>query len=163
MRTKTLPLFLLCLSVSLAAWGCSSREGTPVAGEDSTLVYRSKSTEGIEASITFCSRISKKTGKPLGAGSSFVMEEDAKVRALVYLRGMPPSSGRELLFHLVWTGPDGKEFYTKRIPLVSSGEPAELETSISIPPSRRDPGMYALEVYLFRERIAEKSFELRAS
>ena len=44
----------------------------------------------------------------------------------------------------------------------SDAAEATLKSSISTPPGKRDPGTYSLQVYLFRELIAEKSFQLRA-
>jgi hypothetical protein len=68
---------------------------------------------------------------------------------------------RELMFHLVWIGPNDREFYTKRIDFDATETPARLVNSISIPPSRRTPGRYTLRVYLFRELIAEKDVLLQ--
>jgi hypothetical protein len=166
MRVTVAGLVLLLVGfayLGLGPAGCSSRVETAVAEADSTLVHPPKSPDGLRASITFCRKVSEKTGKPIGASQVFTMREKGKVRALVHLENPLALGERELMFHLVWIRPDGKEFYTKRIDLDPTGSDAALVGSISIPPGRRDPGIYRLQVFLFRELIAEKSFELRSA
>jgi hypothetical protein len=132
----------------------------PSADADSTVVWASKDPAGVAAGITLCRAFRRKSGEPIGAGRAFTLADDAKVRALVRLRGLPEDGGRALMFHVVWLGPGNDEIYTKRVDLVPEGTEGELRSAISIPPHRRDPGIYALRVYLFRELIAEKRFEL---
>jgi len=67
---------------------------------------------------------------------------------------------RELMFHLDWIGDNGKSFYRKQIDISPDDSSSTINTSISIPPDRRQPGNYILRIYLFRELIAEKKFEL---
>lgn len=129
--------------------------------EDSTLVYPSRKAGGVGARITLYEKRSTKSGKLLGEGRLFTMGEDEKVRALVEIENGRALGEAPLLFHLVWLDPKGKSIYTKRIDQ-HPGDPTEpLEGSISIPPDKREPGLYTLRVYLFRELIAEKTFEVR--
>ena len=147
--------------VQLASSGCSTRSETPAVAADSTLVYRAKDPGGLEASITLCSKSpSKKTGKRRGVSEVFTADEDAKVYAFVDLENHFALGNRLLEFHIVWIGPDGTSFYKKRVEYVPTDSTVTLQSRISIPPERRDPGRYALRVYFFRELIAERDFEV---
>jgi hypothetical protein len=66
------------------------------------------------------------------------------------------------MFHLEWLSPDGETVYKKRIDWAPNSSTATLKSSIAIDPDRRSPGRYSFRVYLFRELMAEKRFELRA-
>jgi hypothetical protein len=160
---RAIPAVLLGGLASLFVPGCSSRVETPVADADSTLVYAPKQADGVTATITLCRKVGSKTGKRFGVGRVFTLGEKAKVRALIDLENPFALGERDLMFHLVWLGPNDREFYTKRIDYTPSDSSATLKSTISIPPDRRDPGDYALQVYLFRELIAEKRFRLRAA
>jgi hypothetical protein len=67
----------------------------------------------------------------------------------------------DLMFHIDWIGPDGQSFYMKRADLSAGDSTSRLESSISVSPDKRPPGDYLLRIYLFRELIAEKYFELK--
>ncbi len=67
------------------------------------------------------------------------------------------------MFHVDWIDPEGRSFYLKRIDLLPGDSTASLISSISVSPDKRLPGKYLLRIYLFRELIAEKYFELRDS
>ncbi len=159
-RRAPATLYLAILTLALAS-GCSSRSEVPVVEPDSTLSYPAKKPDGITASITLCRDVSKKTGKRLGTGRVFTLAKGARVHAFVDLEN-PYALGQRLLkFHLVWSTADGNVFYQKQIAFDPSDEDTMLKSSISIRPSRRDPGDYTFRVYLFRELIAEKNFRLR--
>ena len=64
------------------------------------------------------------------------------------------------MFHFDWIGPDGETFYMKRVYLSQQDSTLTISSSISISPEQRDTGEYKLRVYLFRELIAEKKFEV---
>ena len=64
---------------------CSDRIDTPSEGKNYTKIYHSKSSNGIEASITFCERISKQTGAPVKPGSIFTTKANSKVYSLIEL------------------------------------------------------------------------------
>jgi hypothetical protein len=162
MRTMNRAVSFLAVLALLATTGCSSRVESGVADADSTLVYASKEADGVTARITLCRKIGSKTGRRIGVGQVFTIGEKSKVRALIDLENELALGERRLMFHLVWLGPGDREFYTKRIDHDPSDKPAPLASSISIYPGKREPGSYALQVYLFRELIAEKRFELRS-
>lgn len=145
-----------------ASSGCSSRVETAVVTEDSTLVYPSRQPGGVNAHITLCRKVGEKTGRPIGAGRAFTLRPDAKVVALVDLENREALGQRDLMFHLEWLSPDGETVYKKRIDCASNDSTATLKSSIAIDPDRRSPGRYSFRVYLFRELMAEKRFELRA-
>jgi len=152
---------LLALGVLLAIGsGCSSRVETPVTEADSTFVYPSKEPGGVKASITFCTKVSKRTGRRRGVGQDFTMKRKAKGRALVDLENTTTQDHATLPFHLVWLRPDGKRIYKKHFEHAPGDSITLLQSSLSIPPEKRDPGTYSLRVYLFRELIAEKFFRV---
>ena len=94
--------------------GCSSRNEEPTIKEDSTIVYLPKKPVGVVANITLCKKVGK-TGKRIGAGTSFTIKDKAKVYAFFDLKNQEKFTGKELMFHIEWMGPDGKSFYRKRI------------------------------------------------
>lgn len=161
-RTSALPVLLLWSLAPLALGGCSSRVETPTVLSDSTLAYSSKSPGGVDATITLCRKVGSKSGKRYGAGQVFTIGEKSKVRALIDLENVRALGDRDLMFHVVWLGPGDDRLYKKRIDYTPDDSSTTLSSSISIPPDRREPGDYKLRVYLFRELIAEKPFELRA-
>lgn len=146
--------------VLLISSGCSSRNETPVVEEDSTIVYTPKDSSGISAKITLCRRVSKKTGKRIGAGTVFNIKDKAKVRALVDLINVENQSYPELIFHLDWIGPNDRSFFRKGINVSPEDSVTTIRSAISISPEKRKAGRYTFRVYLFRELIAEKNFNL---
>jgi hypothetical protein len=156
----TLSLFFISLLL-IALSGCSSRRETPVTTEDSTIVYPPNKVEGINAKISFCKKISKKTGEKIGQGTAFTINEKTKVYAIVELEDKESSKYQELMFHIDWIGPNGKSFYKKRIDIAPTDSSSTIKSSISTTPDKRQPGIYIFRVFLFRELIAEKKFELQ--
>jgi len=140
--------------------GCGSRDETPVADADSTLVYVPKSGQGPTARITLCRRVSQKSGRRLGVSRVFTLGEQADVEACVDVENALALGSRELMFHLAWLGPGEDEFFTKRVDITPTDSVMTISSSISIPVGKREPGEYALKVYLFRELIAQKRFLL---
>ena len=140
--------------------GCSTRNQPPVISADSTIVYLPKNPDDISADITFCSRISKKTGEPVGEGTIFSIKGNAKVFALINLKNLENYPDKDLMFHIDWTDPEGNSFYKKRIDLLTNDSSSAITSSISISPDKRQAGNYTLRFYLFRELIAEKKFLL---
>ena len=147
--------FLMLIGV-----GCSSRIETPVTEADSTIVYPAKKHDGIMAGITLYRKINKKTGKRIGEGTIFTIRENEKLRASINLKNRFAHVDRNLMFHIDWIGTNGRSFYLKQIDLSPTDSSSTINTSISIPPDKRQPGKYCLRIYLFRELIAEKKFEL---
>lgn len=161
-KLKLFTSFLILIALlQIVNSGCSSRDEIPVITSDSTIMYPAKKTDGINAEITLCKSISKKTGKRVGAGMVFTLGEKENVRAFADLENVIFDNNRDLMFHLVWIGPDGNSFYAKRIDLTTSDTSSTINSSIAISPEKRQPGKYLLQLYLFRELIAEKRFELR--
>ncbi len=66
MKRRIFLLFSIVLTW-VVFYNCSDRLDIPTIEKDSTIVYPSKSENGISAKITFSNKISKKTGKPLKA------------------------------------------------------------------------------------------------
>jgi hypothetical protein len=155
-------LLVAAAGLLAVASGCSSRVEVPEETASSTLSFAPRSGEGVTAEITLCRYVSKKTGEPVGTGQEFTIGEKSKVRALVALDGVPDARERPLDFHVVWLGPDRREFYTKRLEHACGDDGDVLESAVSMRPGRREPGDYAVQIYLFRELIAEKRFEVLA-
>lgn len=145
-------ILIICIS------GCSSRKEKPVILNDSTIVYSSISETGIQPKITLSNKISKKTGKPIKPGWVFDLKDHSKLYASVDLQ--KSVNERELMFHIDWINPEGKSFYKKRIDISPSDSSSRIISSISITPEKRKTGNYFVRVYLFRELIAEKKFQL---
>ncbi|MCX6234781.1 MAG: hypothetical protein NT175_08660 [Bacteroidetes bacterium] len=160
MKLFTSTMFLITFLL-LVVTGCSSRIDVPVTVADSTIVYPAKKADGISAKITLCRKISKKTGNRIDAGTVFTIKEKESIYAFVDLENCFVHGVRTLMFHLDWIDTSGRSFYRKRIDLSPDDTTTTLNSSISISPDKRQPGEYLLRVYLFRELIAEKKFELR--
>lgn len=156
-------IFLIGLFVALVAiQGCSSRSNTPVVGEDQTIIYPPKSPNDLSATMTLCRKISKKTGKPVGAGTVFKIKEKENLRAVVDLENPFTHGSHDLMFHFDWIKPDGKSLFLKPVNLSLNDSTNTLISSISISHEVREPGEYLLKLYYFRELIAEKKFTLIA-
>ena len=151
---------VLSMAVALVVMGCSSRDRSPEMLEDSTIIYPSKSTNGIYATITFSKKISKKTGKPLNVSSTFKLNSKTRLYATINLQNYESENGKEFLFHIDWLDSTGNSFFKKRIDFSPSDSALTITSSISISPKKRKVGNYYLRVYLFRELIAEKEFQL---
>lgn len=141
--------------------GCSSRSKTPVIGSDSTITYPAKNIEDISAKIIFCRDEDKKSGSRIGEGKVFTIQENKNVQAFVEFDHRSFYGNKEIMLHLDWIDPNGRSFYRKQVNLSPDDSSSVVNSSISISPDKRSPGAYKLQVYLFRELIAEKIFELR--
>ncbi len=64
------------------------------------------------------------------------------------------------MFHIDWIDSTGNSLYKKRIDLSPSDSSSRIISSISLSPPKRKVGEYIVRVYLFRELIAEKKFQL---
>ena len=159
MIDKKLILFLIIL-LQFFLTVCSDRVETPSEGENSTTIYHSKSVNGIEASITFCEKIKSQTGEPVSEDTVFNLNEDSKVYSIVNLKNRELNTDKDLMFHIDWLDSTGNSFFKKRIDLNNDDSSSSLLSLINISPDKRQAGKYSLRVYLFRELIAEKNFEL---
>ena len=140
--------------------GCSSRKEKPVILNDSTIVYPAKSETGLELKITLSNKISKKTGKPINTGRVFKLKDNSKLFATVDLEDQTEEKNKKLMFHIDWIDSSGNSLYKKRIDFSPNDSSSSLISSISISPQKRKVGNYTVRVYLFRELIAEKKFQL---
>jgi hypothetical protein len=113
--------------------------------------------DGPVASISFCSRVGKESGTLYGVSDVFTLRDEAKVYGVIDLTNVRP--GEELVLHVLWLTPDGRDAFLKRVVVKPDGPEARVETSLSLSPRRRDPGAYRLKVYLFRMLLAEKPVE----
>lgn len=118
-------------------------------------------TKKVKSSITFCSNVDKKTTKRTGINSIFNLGTKAKVYACVDLSNCLVFGERELNFRLKWVDTDGKTMFSKRFNFAPNKSSKTLISAISISPKKREKGDYKLQVLLFNELIAEKSFTLR--
>ena len=156
---KCFQIYFFILLVLLIA-GCSDRIETPVTGDHNTIYHLPKNENGISAEIILASQTDTKTGTPVDNNDVFVMREDAKVNAFIQIKNRKLYLDKELVFHIDWIKPDGNSFFRKQINLESGDSTSVIESSISIPPERKDSGFYFLRIYLFRELITERKFEL---
>jgi uncharacterized protein YcfL len=117
-------------------------------------------TDSITANIILCKKISKKTGKPIGVGTVFTIDDKAKVKAVVNFQKQEIKTNEQLKFYFNWIGPDGKSFYKKRMVYTTSNPSFTLTNSISITPGKRQPGSYILRISFRKKIIAEQKFEL---
>ena len=150
-----IPFILLILT------GCSGRYETPVVLEDSTIFYPSKTAGGIEAAITLCTGVDKKTGEKTGVGSVFTIIEKENLLAFIDLKNLKNQPYRELMFHIDWVDSSGKSMYLKRVYVSPADTITSLASAVNISPEKRKPGSYEIRVYYFRELMAVKKFALR--
>lgn len=147
--------------VQILSTGCTERASDPVILPDSTIVFPSKKPDGISAKITFSRYLAQKTGRQSAISTVFPLKKDGSVYAVIDLENRIIGTDLELMFHVDWIDPEGRSFYLKRIDLSPGDSTASLVSSVSVSADRRPPGEYLLRIYLFRELIAEKYFELR--
>ncbi len=95
-----------------------------------------------------------------GEEHSFEIEEGARVQATVRLDNVYARGKRPLMIHFVWTNPAQKRVFKRMVEYMPNDSTQSLTSSLSITPTKRSAGHYSLQVFLFREQIAEKSFEL---
>ncbi|MCU0332365.1 MAG: hypothetical protein MUC75_03220 [Ignavibacteriaceae bacterium] len=117
-------------------------------------------SDNIMASLVLCRKISKKTGNPVGAATTFTIKEKAKVKAVVSIEKQDIKTNEQMKFYFNWIGPDGKSFYKKRVVYSTSNPFFTVSNSISITPEKRQPGKYKVRVSYRKKIIAEQKFEL---
>jgi hypothetical protein len=108
---------LLALAICLQT-GCE-QYGTPTPehiGDSLTValpeIYAATAGEG-SAKLFFYRITSGKTGKRLGVGDKFLIEERRQVRTVVQLEGL--DENEPMLLHFLWLNPDGTKMFTKDI------------------------------------------------
>jgi hypothetical protein len=98
-----------------------------------------------------------------GEERAYDLEEGAKVVASIRLENPWGRGRRPLLLHFLWVAPDGKAAFRKAVEYMPNDSLNVLTSSFGIAPTKRAAGDYNFQVYLFRELIAEKGFELRGA
>lgn len=158
------PILLISFIVaSIIFNGCPSRENSPRKLEDSTIIYPSKSENGIYATIKFSSKINKKNSQPIKPDTLFELQTKANLIATVDLVNYKTIKQKSLMIHIEWLDSAGNSFYKKRIDVTPSDSNSSFTSSISITPQKRKVGKYLVRIFLFRELIAEKYFHLAHS
>ncbi|MBT3207748.1 MAG: hypothetical protein HN704_15045 [Bacteroidetes bacterium] len=117
--------------------------------------------ERIIADISFCRKVSKKTGKRIGVDTVFFQKEKQKIRAVVDFENRFAYKNRELQFRFDWIDSMGHTFYKKQIDLQAKDSLASISSSISISSEKRQIGKYSLQLFLFNKLIAQKNFQLK--
>jgi hypothetical protein len=186
MRAKTLVGCLLLMELLAGLAGCE---------QDAVRRVRSggacSAADSFRAEITFCRRVSRRSGQRLGVGHEFRIAEKSYVRAFVDFAGVEPQRIHSV--HLVWIRPDGRELFRKYAEI--SVAPQEqgyrtsvcwldaedhayrreeeqtatvpgfsLDSSLDISADRsRDLGEYRLRIYWNRELLLEAPFSVLAT
>ncbi len=159
MMRKHLKIFLLII-FSLLISNCSTRDETPLMNQDDgSVFYAPKDAKGINAKIIFYRGIDKESGLPIEK-DAFTTGSKSKVFAEIKLSNYEYHTDKDLMLHLDWIDPDGNSIFRKRIDILQGDSLPEIKTAIAVQPEKRDTGLYALRVYLFREQSAEKNFLL---
>ena len=156
--SSLLPTTLLLL---LILAGCSSRNEPPVMDLGSTLIYPLKKADGVSVEVNFFKKINNQNNKRTGKGIVFTIKEKANIYAEVDIKTRLSNKGENIMIHLDWIDPEGKSLFIKQFYLPANDTITSLISSISISPDKRNPGNHTLQVYYFRELIADKKFELR--
>lgn len=159
-RVNTIWICFFAILAGSLFTACSERRGDPVVLSDSTIVYPPKDTNDISAKITFSRNYGQKSGRQWAVTTTFPLMTGENIYAVVDLKNRFNNFDHSQMLHLDWIGPDGKSFYLKRIDLLPGDSTTALESSISVEADKRPAGDYMLQVYLFRELIAEKHFYL---
>ena len=101
------------LAAALGPLGCEPYGVYAAAGADTVSVALPAHYGAARASLFLYRITARKTGERLGMARSFRVEQDRQVRSVLQFHDLKP--GTELLVHVLWLNPDGKEVYTKEI------------------------------------------------
>lgn len=104
-------------------------------------------------------KLKREDGSAVGE-HSFEIEEGASVRATVRLENVYARGKRPLMIHFVWLNPEKKRVFKRMVEYMPNDSTQTLSSTLSLTPNKRSAGHYSLQVFLFREQIAEKWFEL---
>ena len=159
--------------------------------QEGSLVQDRSPHPGFSAEITLCRKVSKRSGRPIGEDVVFHPAARSYVHALVDFRGVKEDrtyvihlvwvrpDGKDLFRKYVEAVPvisekgerqtlvtwlDAEKLHkVKRDTIPAEGPEFQLRTRLNISNKRaRDPGQYALRVYLDRRFLGEKTFEVTA-
>jgi hypothetical protein len=114
----------------------------------------------LQPEIIIYSKTSRKTGELIGVGDEFEIRKRAYVRAQINFKNTIVANNHELRLALEWLGSDSLSFFRKDLTLYPGDSLTDLSSSISIPPDKRSPGDYRLQLWLFDTVVAEKEFRL---
>ena len=115
-------------------------------------------SKSITENLVLANSIDNETGKMIGKGTEFVIMNDGWVEASLDLSEFYHAYNKDLMIHLDWVDELGNSFYKKQ-QILKKGS-TKVNTAVSISPELRQVGDYKLNVYVFRELIASKSFKL---
>ena len=137
--------------------GCSSRLD-PVTNENGAVLFSPKDSSDIDAEVLLY-KGTDDAGRLL-TSDIYTIGDRSKVYAAVKLLHREYNPGRDIMVHIDWIDPDGNSFFMKREDIANDDTVSEIKSAISIPADKRDPGIYKLRVYLYRELAVEKNFSL---
>jgi len=181
-------LLLTLLSALVLTAGCTSEEARSVALTQAGVGSESpEASSRFDTQVTLCRKLSKKSGRPIGAGEIFQITSKSYVNALVEFSAVEQE--RTYVVHLVWIKPGGREMFrkyievrqapvpegrhravvtrldatelhdVKRDTLFSAKPEFSLNTRLNISTAKnRIPGPYLFEVYLDRRLLLRESF-----
>ena len=183
MKIRLFFLLVLAFLVLLLS-GCSSDEVKQVRASQ---LGETLAEDAFSVETTLCRKVSKKSGRRIGAGNEFKVRKKSSVRALVDFNHV--NQERPYTVHLSWVRPDGREMfrkfaevkqsqiedgqfqtvinwlkaenlhYVKADTLLSEQPEFTLETKFNISENKtRQPGLYHFRVYLDRGLLLEEPF-----
>lgn len=113
MRKRKLIWALVVLPLGLLPAGCERYGEIAEPGIDTLSVAMPAFYESATASLFLYRITSRDSGKRLGIGREFEVEERRDVRSVVKLEGL--EGNEPLQLHIMYLNPMGKEMYTKEI------------------------------------------------
>lgn len=189
---KTLFLLGFVLATALAVNGCGQKRVTEFHAAQARLAEDPTALDGLfQAEVTLCRRVGKKSKRPIGIGTEFVMKESSRVSALVKVSNVEP--GEVNAFHLVWIKPGEKELFRRYAEVkvepseegydaliqwkkandlhylkerVQTSEDGSFALTAGLNTSlgkEREPGTYRFRLYFNRELLIEETFELTSA
>jgi hypothetical protein len=153
-------IYFIIIIPLLMLLACADRQNNPVVLADSTIRFLPKSPDGINATITLCRFADRKSGLRVDPGTSFSIADGENILAVIDIENRFLYGRHLLMFHIDWVDDRGKSVFVKRIDLLPGDSATSIQSAISVSPGRRKPGKYSVRIYLFRELIAYKAFEV---
>lgn len=114
----------------------------------------------LQPEIILYNKTSRKTGEMIGVGNEFEIREKGYVRAQMILKKTIKPVTHELQLAVDWMDSGDSSFFRKDITLYPGDSLTDISSSISIPPDKRTPGNYRLQLWLFDTVVAERAFRL---
>ncbi len=177
-----LPLVLITFVLLFS--GCTSDE---VQQLQASKLSDESPDDAFAVETILCRKVSRKSGRRIGAGQEFKVTKKSYVRAFVDFENV--QTDRPYTVHLVWIRPDGKEIFRKYADvrqangaegefqtvinwlsaedlhkvksdtLVTAEPDFTLATRFNISEKKtREPGLYKFRVYLDRRLLLEEPF-----